>query len=156
MYHRFPFSPFKHSLDILTNFLPQKLLILKGTPSSVRVQTAYGTESTCALFRQRRPVSGTTELGSKSSSSRIWSSATLLRIEVFLSLLACNLNLHGSKPTARRLSPCLFISHLHLGLFSEVHRSQQHNTLTTDTRNRKGFIVQIVASNSLAEGSQHM
>lgn len=67
--------------------------------------------------------------------------------------MAQNLNLHVSKPTARRLSPCLFISHLHLGLFSEVQRSQQHTTLTTDARNRKGFIVQIVANNSLAEGS---
>lgn len=96
----------------------------------------------------------TTELGSKNSSSRIWSSATPFSIEVFLSLQACNLNLHGSKPTARRLSPFLFISHLYLGLLSEVQRSWQHITLTTDARNRKGFIVQILANNSLTEGSQ--
>lgn len=73
---------------------------------------------------------------------------------MFLSLQACDLNLYGSKPIARRLSPCLFTSHLYLGLFSEVQRSRQHITLTMDSRNRKGFIGQIVPNNSLAEGSQ--
>lgn len=115
--------------------------------------SAYATESLSAFFRQGRQISSTTELGSKNCSLRIWSSATPLSMEVFLSLLACNQNLHGYKPTAKRLSLCLFICHLYLGLLSEVQRSWQHITLTVDARNRKELLVQRVA-NSLADGSQ--
>lgn len=146
------FSPFKDSLDVLTiclMFFLWSSLFWTGHQALCACRltniSLWGRKQFCLL---RKKIPGTTELGSKDSSSGIWSSGTPARCScqyryAIQTYMALRLEQEGS-------SVVFSLAIWNVGF----PQREQHITLTTYSRNKKEFAFQRVANSSLAEGSQ--